>query len=910
MSKNAGTFLATIVALFFLSACTNVPSPHSLKVSEGFENPLGFYDANPNFSWKLPDDGMVNSQIAYRIVAASSDDLLPDHADIWDSKKQDSEESLWIKYAGKELQSRQKIFWQLKYWDQDGKESEWSELAYFELGLLSNNDWQANWISLPDSDGDVYTPEYLRKEFTVSSEIEEARLYITSKGIFEARINGQKVGEDVMPPGWTPYKKRIETLTYDVSDQIKQGDNAIGILLGEGWFSGRIGYRASQWIKKPYPRTICQLEITFKDGTSKTVLSDNTWKGTDQGPIRFSSIYDGETYDANLELEGWSAPGFDESAWAEVSSEAIGDEFTLVPKRHHTVKSKLELPALTINKIGDGKVVFDLGQNMVGVAQVNIPVKKDQKVTIRFAEMLEKDGTLYTDNYRSAKSTDYYIPNENGVISWKPTFTFHGFRYVELSGFDKGAEPAKDWVTGLVQYSDFEQTGTFATSHDKLNHLQSNVIWGLRGNFFDIPTDCPQRDERLGWTGDAQVFAPTSMFNCDVYSFWASWLQSMREEQREDGSIPVVVPNILTRKASTGWSDAATVIPWEIYFRTGDKNILEENYWMMRGLVDYYLSESENHILSIYTYGDWLQPYPSVEGDRSADTPPDLIGTAYFARSVELTLKAARVLGMDSEVPELEELHNAICLAFDNKFMDEEGKLTTKIETQTGYLLALGFNLIPKEKQDLAIKNLLRKIEDAGGHLRTGFLGTPLLAPVLDKFGHTDVMFEMLFKETYPSWFYSINQGATTMWERWNSYSHKDGFGDASMNSFNHYAYGAIGQWMYERMAGLAPLEPGYKKIQIAPIFESPLSSAKAEYISNYGIISSAWGKTSDGTELSVVIPPNTSAKVIVPINEGEDLFVDGGSIESRKEIKNIVRNEGLISMDVEPGDYSFLLKK
>ncbi len=905
---------AAVVALCY--SCSNeslmTEAPVSLVVSEGFENPIGFYDNEPTFSWKLPDSESVKSQTAYRIVVASNPKFLPKKADLWDSGEVGTDQSVWIKYEGTPLTSRQKVYWQVMFVDQDGNSSAWSEEANFELGLLNNEDWQAKWISLAKVKRDsseqghpIIRPQYLRRDFELAGGIEQARLYITSQGVFEAQLNGQKVGRDVMTPGWTPYHKRIETLSYDVTDYLFKGDNAIGVILGEGWFSGRIGYNRKHWINKPVPKLIYQLEITYKNGKKESICSDSEWTGTRNGPIRFSGIYDGEIYDVNMEIPGWSRSGYNADNWSAVVTSALDTGTKLVPKRHSAVREKTRLSVKSISEPEKGRIVFDLGQNMVGNPEIRIPVKKNQKVTIRFAEMLEKDGRLYTANYRTAVSTDYYIPAADGEISWYPKFTFHGFRYVELSGFDESFKPEKSWVTGLVQYSDFDTSGYFKSSHDKLNKLQENINWGLRGNFFDIPTDCPQRDERLGWTGDAQVFAPTSIFNCDVHAFWTSWLESMREEQGEDGSIPFVVPNILGKSFSSGWADAATVIPWEIYFRTGDTNVLDENYEMMKGLVGYYTSKAKNHIANVNSFGDWLQPF-ATSSRNGGDTPNDLIGTAYYARSIDLTMKVARVLGYSKDVESLKALRDSVRTAFEKEFLDSEGKLTTKNETQTGYLMALGFDLVSEDMAKKVLPHLLDKIEEADNHLRTGFLGTPLLAPVLDKYAQTDLMYKILFKETYPSWFYSINQGSTTMWERWNSYSHDNGFGDARMNSFNHYAYGAIGQWMYERIAGISPLQAGYKKILIAPVPGEELQFAKSELNTVYGKIVSEWKRVGQGLELKVTIPPNTSAQIIIPIEKGMKLLLNDADLGSQSEVTTVGQTKTGRILEAKPGSYVF----
>ena len=904
-----------IFLLLLFTSCTKlsvkVNPPLDLIIGEGFKNPIGFYNNEPTFSWKLPVSENIKSQSAYRIVAASKPDLLPDNADLWDTEKVNSNQSAWVKYNGLPLYSRQEVYWRVMYWDQDGKSSNWSDISKFELGFLTNDEWEAKWISVqPEHEIDehtVYKPQYLRNNFKISEDVEKARLYITSKGVFEAQINGKKVGKDVLTPGWTPYKKRIETLTYDVSQLLRDGENALGVIVGQGWYWGRINHFNKRWSKKPYPAVICQLEITYRNGKKQTILSDSNWKASSKGPIRFSGIYDGEVYDANMEISGWSTPEFNDELWKNVKISEIDKDIQLQAKRHNPVRDNEILTVVNISEPKPGKVIFDLGQNMVGVAEVKIPVKRNQKVAIRFAEMLQQNGKLYTKNYRTAISSDFYIPKEDGVITYRPKFTFHGFRYVELSGYDTSTRPQNNWVKGIVQYSDFEKTGYFNSSNKKLNQLQSNINWGLKGNFLDIPTDCPQRDERMGWTGDAQVFTPTSIFNSDVHSFWASWLQSMREEQLSDGGIPIVIPSNRSYYPSAGWSDAATVIPWQVYMRTGDKRILEENYQMMLNWVKYNQTVLSSEDLKLKPLGDWLQPFSNNPIDnKMGETSIELIETAYFAHSISLTLNAAKVLGKESESKQLKSLRDSVRLSFEERFINEDGTLNTTFETQTGYLMALGFELVSDEMAEKIVTHLIRKIKDADKHLRTGFLGTPLLAPVLQKYGLSDLMYTILFKETYPSWFYSINQGGTTIWERWNSYSHKEGFGDAKMNSFNHYAYGAVGQWMYESIGGISPLEPGYKKVLIAPVPGKQLEFANAEYNSVYGKIYSGWKKIENGLQLEVVIPPNTTAKVVIPFEKGMSLLLNEEEFTKSSAVISFERNEDNIALEIVPGSYLF----
>ena len=899
-----------------------IDAPQSLTVSEGFKNPLGFYNATPTFSWKLPVSEAVLSQSAYQIVAASSKNLLPNNPDIWDSKKQESAQSTFVEYQGVALASRQKVFWQVRFWNQDKKESKWSAINSFELGLLHNSDWKAKWTGLNTAKDSIkgvrnflmHRPQYLRKDFELSSEVTSARLYITAKGVFDVHINGKDVSDDVLSPGWTPYNKRIETLTYNVTDFITAGKNAIAIELASGWHSGRISRGKAVYNNFASPKMLCQLEVTLKDGTKKIIVSDETWKGTTNGPIRLAGLYDGEVYNANLEIPNWKNTTFKDASWETTETEMIADNVKLEPKRHETVKITEVLEDIEIVSATKSAVVYDMKQNMLGVPKVTVPMKKGDTLTIRFSEMLLSDGTFYTTNYRSAKSTDYYIAAKDRVIEWMPKFTFHGFQYVELSGFDTSKKPTTNWIKGLVQHSDIKKNGSFTSSHKKLNQLQSNITWGLRDNLLDVPTDCPQRDERLGWTGDAQVISPTAMFNFDTHAFWTAWLQSMRETQSEhsDGLIPVIIPDVLqNNNASSGWGDACVIIPWDIYNSTGDKKVLEENYEMAKKWVGYYESHAKDYIPNIHSFADWLQPYPEKSGKvgNRGDTPKDFVNTAYFAHSAHLISKIAEVLGNKEDENKYKDLYKNIAAAFETKFFDEDGRFKNEKQTQTSYLLAIYFELLKPETKVKAEKYLLEAIKKADNHLGTGFLGTPILPKVLDDMGEIELMYEILFKETYPSWFYSINQGATTMWERWNSYSKVDGYNPQSMNSLNHYAYGAVGQWMYERIAGISSLAPGYKKIKIAPIPSQPLTSASADVQTVYGKVSSSWKIENNTFYLDVVIPPNTTAEIYFPNSVEKEILINGTSLNKFSNLKLIVLKDTKYIASLNSGTYQFQSK-
>jgi alpha-L-rhamnosidase len=841
---------ALVSVAITLSMPLSAAPAHGLTVGENAVNPVGFHDATPSFSWKLPVG--VKKQSAYLIETITGGKR-------WSSGWIESDRSTFVPYGGEPFTSRQQVSWRVNVRDEQGRELGWSETARFELGLLSAKDWSAQWIR-PEALGDLTKEPVasLRRTFPVTKKITRARLYATARGVFELTLNGQRVSRDYFANGFTAYDRRIDTLTYDVTAQLQPGDNSLGALLGAGWYAGRLPFETDHI--GPFGRDtalLAQLEITYADGTHETITSDEKWEGTLDGPLVSSSLYDGEDYDARRTL----------ARWLPVLANPDLSQAALTPKPFAPVRETRTLAPLAITEPQPGRYVFDLGQNMVGWARLRIPVEKDQTVTLRFAEMLQSDGTLYTANYRTAKSTDTYTAAQSGTIEWEPRFTFHGFRYVELSGLPADARPQLSWVTGVVLHTDFPTTGRFTSSHAKLNQLQSNITWGWLGNALDIPTDCPQRDERMGWTGDAQVFAATALFNTDSLAFWKSWLATMRAEQDRDGVIPDIIPTarVKWRNRSPGWMDAATIIPWDLYVRTGDTGVLEDNFPMMEKLLGWYRSQSKDGLLpKIKGYGDWLQPYAK---NLKGDTPFALLGSAFYARSAQLTADTARVLGLAADTQRYADEAAALRATFVRHYFDTDGKIQNAPETQTAYVLALAFELLPAELKPKAAAHLARLVGEAGGHLRTGFLGTPYLARVLDENGYASLAADLLFQETYPSWFYPINQGATTMWERWNSYTHQDGFGDVKMNSFNHYAYGAIGQWMYERVAGLAPdpAQPGYKHFFVRPLIVKQLDSARAELDTPYGRAVSAWTKQNGKVSLDVIVPPNTTATIEFP---------------------------------------------
>lgn len=858
--RNTLAWLFAASVLLLSGQANAAQAAHSLTVGDGFENPLGFHDPTPTFSWKLPVG--VEKQTAYQV------EMKCDSA-TWDTGWVESDQSVFVPYDGPPLQSRQQCSWRMRFKDENGEASRWSDPAQLELGLLSQSDWSAKWIR-PDVDtgesSEVERVACLRNDFEVDGSVKQARLYVTARGVFEVGLNGTKVGDDHFANGMTSYSNRLDSVTYDVTHQIQQGTNACKALLGYGWYAGRFGWTGGRQVFGEVPELLVQLEIVYEDGRTQKFVTDENWEASVDGPILTSSIYDGEHYDARKKWSGWSEV---------IANDDLGSA-RIVPKPFATVREIELIETQEILEPEPGAYVFDMGQNMVGWPRLDIPAEVGKTVTIRFAEMLNPDGTVHTKNYRRAKSTNSYTSASNGTIQWEPTFTFHGFRYVELTGLPNGTTPQKNWVTGVVLHTEMEKIGQFETSHAKLNQLQSNIMWGQRGNFLDIPTDCPQRDERAGWTGDAQAFIPTSMFNYDCRAFWNSWLSSMRDDQLDDGNIPHVIPDIVGKGGSPGWVDAATIIPWEVYLRTGNTEALSDNFQMMEKLVGWYRGKTVKGLLpKMQGFGDWLQPYAD---NNRGDTPKPLLGLAFYGRSCQILADSAAILGRDEDAAKYGKEAKAIKRKFASHYFDDSGKLQNAPETQTAYLLAIAFDLIPESMKQSATDHLVRLIDDAGGHLRTGFLGTPFVVSVLDDMGRSDLAVSILFKESYPSWFYSINQGATTMWERWNSYSKDEGFSGDNMNSLNHYAYGAIGQWMYERIGGLTPDpdHPGYKHFFVRPFVPQPLDWAKCELETAYGKASSSWKKQDGKLVMEVTVPPNTTATIQFPGDRESEEVVAG----------------------------------
>ncbi|MGV3618716.1 MAG: family 78 glycoside hydrolase catalytic domain [Fimbriimonas sp.] len=744
---------------------------------------------------------------------------------------------------------------------------------------------------------------HLRRSFDVSRRVRRARAYVSARGIYKLFVDGKPVGNGIFTPGWTDYNKRIQYQTYDLTPVLRTGRHTVGMLLGDGWYCGKIGLTG----KGNYgdrPQGLAQIEIEYEDGSREQVVSDKSWQVA-TGAILNNDLLDGETYDARKELKDWATPVPKGGSWLPASAEPIGT-VPLVGQHSQMVERIVEIKPKAITEPKPGVFVFDLGQNMVGWTRLRVRGEAGKTVTIRFAEMLNPNGTIYTTNLRGAKCTDNYTLKGGGPESYEPTFTFHGFRYVEVTGYP--GTPTADAITGVVVSSDTPQSGTLSTSSPLVNQLQSNIVWGQRGNYLEVPTDCPQRDERLGWMADAQVFIRTATYNNDISAFITKWMQDVVDAQSPEGGFPDVAPRMgAMGDGAPAWGDAGVIVPWTMYRVYGDRRILERHYDAMAKWIDYIHSANPDLIWrkrSNANYGDWL--------NMNADLSRDLIGTAYFAHSTDLMGRIARVLGKTEDAARFEKLRADIGKAFVATYVSPDGMV--KDDTQTAYLLALRFNLAPEEMRANIAKRLVDDIMvKRKGHLSTGFVGVSFLNPTLTEIGRSDVAYRLLLNDTFPSWGYSIRQGATTIWERWDGWTKEKGFQDPGMNSFNHYSLGSVGEWMFGSMAGidLDPAVPAYKKIVVRPQIGSDLTWVKGGYDSLHGRIETAWRRTAGGdVELDVNVPANTMATVYVPAASAEAVQEGKTAASAAEGVKFLRMEDGNAVFSVGGGKYRFRAKK
>ncbi|MDR9856160.1 family 78 glycoside hydrolase catalytic domain [Paenibacillus sp. VCA1] len=877
--------------------------------SEYVRNPLGIGPIRPRLSWKLEAGTGERHvlQTAYQIQVAKED---PDfNRPIRDSGKIESDRSVHVEYGGEPLEERTRYYARVRAWDRRSAAADWSGTVFWETGIFREDSWQASWITCDaKSQGWNEDAAYLlRRGFRLDGEIVRARVYATSLGAYRLELNGRKAGDGVLAPGWTSYNKRLQVQTYDVTEFVAEGDNTVGVVLAKGWHQSALGWENNNGYYGSARAALVQLHVLYKDGREAVICSDESWQAA-TGPVLMSEIYDGEIYDARLEIADWAKPGTwnGEGYDAEISADTeIGlneagkvmprtagwkrasvveyPKSMLVCQENELPKVMHELKPAAFIVTPAGETVIDFGQNMVGAVRFTVRGATEGAVAeLRHFEVLDRNGNVYTANLRKAKQTAKYICRGGVEETYQPEFTFMGFRYVHVVQYP--GEINLDDFTGCVIYSGMEATGTFACSDEQVSKLQQNIVWGQRGNFLDVPTDCPQRDERLGWTGDAQVFIRTAAFNMGVGPFFTKWLRDLKADQLPDGGVPAVIPNIFPESAemhsSSAWGDAAVICPWTLYLCYGDTRILEEQFDSMKAWIDYIRGQGEQETLwnTGFHFGDWLH----LNADSRA-TPTDLIATAYFAYSTDLFARSAALIGRREIAGEYRDLHRRIVDAFRQEFVTPSGRLCA--HTQTAHVLALAFGLVEGETKTRVARTLAAMIEDNGTALTTGFVGTPYLCRVLTENGYNELAYRLVLRKEYPSWLYSVGKGATTIWEHWDSIKEDGSFWSEEMNSFNHYAYGSVGEWLYGVVAGIdtSQAEPGYKGIVIHPRPGKGITSAEAAYDSMYGTIRSSWSIQSGRMRMDVTIPPNTTATIVLPAADPETVKesdIDAASAE------------------------------
>ena len=861
-------------------------SAHSARITvehlrcEGLASPTQIETLSPRFSWQLSVSENVKavSQTAFEIEVWEVDSFGNKLEFMFCSDRIESRQSQWLEIPELILTARSLYQWRVRVWDHQCSASEWSQEGSFGTGLCGKK-WFTPWIGDGRNLGTSETApaRYFKKHFKLDTQPVRARLFISALGLVEPWLNGKRVSEDLFIPGWPDYRNRVFYCAFDVSRFLKSGCNTVGMILADGFYSGTMipGHQYG-----PEARFSGFLELMDSLGNTKLIPTDESWEWTDQGPIVMNSIYDGETYDARKEIAGWCDP-IDpmkhQYGWTSVklSQGSHGDMMQMASTGRlcEPVRRQETIQPVFSKKTSRGTFLYDFGQNFAGWARLKASANAGDVITMKFAEFLEHDDQIHTGNLRTAKATATYIASGNGIEVWEPRFTYFGFRYVELSGVE---EPFEDALTGIAVYADLKETGYFECSNQLLNKLWKNTLWGQKSNFLEIPTDCPQRDERVGWTGDAQVFAPTALHNMACGNFLRQWLYSVRDGLRDDplnGGGPDIAPRTGFFHGSAGWAEAQIIVPWAIWQHTGDRKVIEENFPTICHVMELMANESKDGIRkSPKSYGDWLSP-----GYERDHYPPryELIATAYFAHAADLTARMAIVLGKSKLATYYEDVFRESSRAFRKAYFKSNGRCVD--DFQTSYLLAIRFDLLTESLKAKAAKHLVRTFEEKNKHLATGFLGTPLINHVLSSIGKTDLAYEVLQQKTYPGWLFSIVNGATTVWERWDSWTPENGFHKDGMNSFNHYAYGSVVKWFYDTIVGIQALPeyPGWKHFRIEPHPGGGLDFAKASLITPYGEVKSSWKIVGHTLQVSVTIPANTSADVVLPIRDFEVVEID-----------------------------------
>ncbi|QEN08132.1 alpha-L-rhamnosidase [Oceanispirochaeta crateris] len=851
-----------------------------LKISpikcENLKNPIGLDSEIPRFSWVIESSHKNVIQKSYELETSTDEEF---QNKIWKSGVVESSQSQYVDYKGPQLSAVTRYWVRVRITDTAGRTSSWSPTAFFETSLMNHGVWKAPFISSGEDKDPAKSSGWLfKKTVSVKEGLASARLYATALGVYEASVNGNRIGDQQMAPGWTNYSKRLLYQCYDITETLQEGENQIVAHVGAGWYKGDLaGWVGKRCIYGNRNAITMQILLVYKDKSQEWIMTDESWK-TAKSPVISSEIYHGEEYDARRE-------GHASWTMAERVPTAESIQITAQDGPLTLPQEILKPKEILVDK--KGRSILDFGQNMTGVVRFKVRGKAGDRVKLKHAEILSPPGEFYTENLRSARQEILYTLKGEGTESYQPRFSFQGFRYVLVEEYP--GQIQADNFEAIVLHSQMKKSGEFECSHPLLNQLHHNILWGMKGNFFDIPTDCPQRDERLGWTGDAQVFISTACTLMDTSGFFTKWLRDMRSEQNEKGGIPHVIPDVLQNASSqddllkgdhsaTGWADAMTICPWEIYSQYGDRRILEENYDAMKSWVSYMRREARDEVIwdSGFHFGDWVA-LDAKEGSYFGATPNDLTATVFYANSVHIMIKTAKVLGFEDDLKEYSALYKRIVTAFQNEFFTNTGRLA--VNTQTAHVLALYFNLAPKPFIRRTVDTLVRLLEAEDDHLLTGFLGTPYLCAALSRNGRLDKAYKLLLQEDYPSWLYQVKQGATTIWEHWDGLKPDGSLWSPDMNSFNHYAYGSVGYWMYTAVAGLSLDEddPGYKTILFKPQPGGGLTRAQASQMTPYGKASISWEIKVKTYICTLVIPANAKGRLLLP---GQEEWKELGSGE------------------------------
>lgn len=924
-------------------------------------NPLGIDIAQPALMWKIAADTRGVKQTAYQLIIAERlEDLHAEDCCFFDSGKVSSEQSTNLVYSGLTLQSRQRYYWKVRIWDQLDQVTAWSPVSWWEMGLLHASDWQATWIEPVQNvakqesvkhPGELFSPvpdpeqlrqrelmpcQYLRRVFEVDGKLETARLYITAHGIYDVKINGQKISDQLLAPGATTYQDYLEYQTHDVTDYLQAGQNVLTLTLADGWYVGRLGLPGVNHNYGDKVGVLFQLELRDASGHLTQILSDGQCRSA-TGPIEYSDLYIGEKYDANHEHTGWDTPAFNDRNWIPVIENPQYGVMNLIAECGEPVRIVQEIKDVKIIQTPNGEQLLDLGQVISGWLRIKVQAEQGTVIRLEYTETLDEHGNFFRNIVGKNKDqTDIYIAKGQGAEIWEPQFTFHGFRYVRITGYPEQLR-AENFV-GVVIGSDLEVTGSFKCSDERINQLQQCIFWSQRGNFISIPTDCPQR-EKAGWTGDINIYAPTAIFNMHSHNFLKRWLHNLRLEQQADGQVPNIIPfwqgdrkfsEMLLgqgKVSCSGWGDVCIMLPWELWQKYGDQRVLTENYATMKKWLAYVQKEAESFISesalnsgdqkrienqkylwnSGFHFGDWFTPSflkadPSNNGImQCAHVTKDLVSSAFYAHSSKLLAEIAQILGHPLESEQYAALHNKIKQAFIDEYFDDDYKLTPHY--QGAYVIALAFDLVPESALEKVSQHLVDLIIENNFTLDTGFMSVSFLMDVLTRYGHSDLSWKLLFQNQSPSWLYEVDKGATTLWERWDNIGQDN---KPLHSSFNHYAFGCVGDWMYKHIAGIQSTDIGYKKITISPCMNQSIDGCEASYVSDYGEIQVSWSVKNKDVTLTVHIPCNTTAQITLPYSAQSEIYESQHVIENCHDIFRIARDINHTQVDLGSGLYHF----